>query len=131
MSAETGIRGLRWLRRIARIVTLLILAVTLVVVVGHLFGSEPIEEDYPPIENLLPILMALSVVGLGIALRWEGLGATISLGFFVAHMALFWAIRGEFFPFGMLIVFTPLPLTAVLFLICWWRSRTHSKAQVT
>jgi hypothetical protein len=123
MSAKISDPTVKWLRRVARLLTFLILAFALVMLVGHIVEPEPVEADYPPIENLLPIIMGLSVLGLGIALRWEALGATISLVFFVAHLALFWAIRGSFFPLNILVVFAPLPFAAILFLICWWRSR--------
>jgi hypothetical protein len=108
---------------IARISSVVILGITLLMVIGHLVVPEPIEADYPPIENLLPVIMCLSVLGLGIAWRWEGLGGAISVGFFLAHLAMYWAIRQRFFPFRALVIFSPVPITGILFLICWWRSK--------
>jgi len=32
-------------------------------------------KDYPAIENLIPLTLILSVLGLGIAWRWEGLAS--------------------------------------------------------
>ncbi|GAG60647.1 unnamed protein product [marine sediment metagenome] len=34
--------------------------------------------DYPAIENLIPLTIILSVLGLGIAWRWEGLASSNS-----------------------------------------------------
>ena len=45
-------------------------------------------EDYPFIENLPPVFMLLSVLGLGIAWRWERLGGTIAIVFQLAVLFL-------------------------------------------
>jgi hypothetical protein len=123
MASESVDLTVKWMRRIARVLSLLIIGIVLVMLVGHLVVPEPVEEDYPPIENLLPVIMCLSVLGLGLAWRWEGLGGAMCLGFFAVHLALYWIIRGEFFPLGALAVFSPVVLSGVLFLACWWRSR--------
>lgn len=128
MSEEKVDRTVKWMRRVARVLSLLILGIALVITIAQLLGSEPTEADYPPIENLLPLVMVMSVLGLGLAWRWEGLGATVTLGFFVLHLALFWAIRGRFFPPSMLLIFSPVFFTGLLFLACWWRSRDSQKA---
>jgi hypothetical protein len=115
-----------WLNRIrqmARVFSFIIILLTVLIAAGHIIGDEPVVEDYPPIENLMPIIMALSVLGLGVAWRWEAVGAGITLGFFVIHLILFWAVRGRFFPLGVLAVFSPIPITALMFLWCWWKTR--------
>jgi cytochrome bd-type quinol oxidase subunit 2 len=116
-------RGVKWMRRIARVLSLLIIGIALIVLIMNLVMEEPVEEDYPPIENLLLAVMGLSILGLGLAWRWEGLGGAVCLGFFVVHLALYWAIRGRFFPLPVLLTFSPLPIAGLLFLACWWRSR--------
>jgi hypothetical protein len=123
MSAKSTDRPVKWMRRIARALSVVIIAITLFIAVGHLVAPEPVEADYPPVENLLPLVMVLSVLGLGLAWRWEGLGAAITLGFFGLHLILYWAIRGRFFPLQMLPIFSPVVITGLLFLACWWRSR--------
>jgi hypothetical protein len=110
-------------RMAARVFSFLIILIAVLIVLGHFFDEEPVVEDYPPIENLMPIVMLLSVAGLGVAWRWEAVGAVINLGFFGAHLLLFWAVRGRFFPLGALAVFLPIPITGLMFLWCWWRSR--------
>ncbi len=112
------------LRRIARISSVVLIAFTIVMAVGHLFGSDPFTVDYDPIENILPVTMSLSVFALAIAWRREGRGGALSLALFILVIILDWIIRGSFFPLRGLLVFLPLPTTALLFLVCWFRSRT-------
>ena len=116
-------RVTRWIRRVARILSVVIIGFTLFMLIGHIVVPEPTVADYPPVENLLPVVMCVSVLGLGLAWRWEGLGGAINVGFFVVHLVMYWAIRQRFFPLGGLLVFSPVPITGVLFLVCWWRSR--------
>jgi len=84
-------------------------------------------EGYPLVEALPPILMFLSVLGLGIAWRWERLGAAIALGFELAVLLLLLIqrpITHDFyrsaFPYLMS---TVVAIPGILFLVCWWRSR--------
>jgi hypothetical protein len=68
--SKVGSRGDRtteWMRRIARASSVVIIAFTLVMIAGHLVVPDPHEVDYAPIKNLLPLMMSLSVLGLGIA----------------------------------------------------------------
>lgn len=125
-SAEGTDRTTKWMRWIARMWSVVILGITVVMIIGHLVVPEPSELDYPPIENLLPVIMCLSVLGLGIAWRWEGLGGAISVGFFLVHLAVYWAVRQRFFPLRALAISSPVPTTGILFLVCWWRSRSRA-----
>jgi len=70
-------RVTKWICRIARIWSLVIIGITLVVVIAHVVVPEVNGMDYPPSENLLPLAMCLSVAGLGVAWRWEGLGGLL------------------------------------------------------
>ena len=121
-----GDRATKWIRRIARTWSVVIMAITVVMIIGHVVVPDPNEVDYPPIENLLPVMMCLSVLGLGIAWRWEGLGGAISVGFFLANLALYWVIRQRFFPLNALAILSPVLITGMLFLVCWWRIRSRS-----
>jgi hypothetical protein len=122
MDSSKDIFSVDRIRQLARVFSAIIILLTILIAVGHIFGDEPVVEDYPPIENLMPIILGLSVAGLGIAWRWEGIGSALSIIFFLAHLGLFQAVRGEFFPLGILAVFMPIPITAFLFLWCWLRS---------
>jgi hypothetical protein len=113
-------------RQAARVFSFLIILLTILIALGHIFGDEPVVEDYPPIENLMPIIMLMSVAGLGLSWRWEVAGSIVTLGFFAVHLVLFWAVRGRFFPLGALAVFLPIPITALMFSWCWWKSRVQA-----
>jgi hypothetical protein len=86
-----------------------------VVVVGHIFIPETTVDAYAPIEILLPAVMGISVLYLAVAWRWEAWGGGLSFMFFCLDLALYWIIRGNFFPVAALITLSPLPLTAILF----------------
>ena len=118
-------RVTRWIRRIARIWSLVVIGITLVVLIAHVVVPEPEAMDYPPSENLLPLAMCLSVAGLGVAWRWEGLGGTINVGFFLTNVGLYWLLRGRFFPLRGIAVLSPAVVPGVLFLVCWWRTRSR------
>jgi hypothetical protein len=126
-------RATKWIRWIARIWSLPIMGVALLVLVGYAWNwvtvgvADPYAvEDYPPIEALPPILMFLSVLGLGIAWRWERLGGAISIVFQLAVLSLLLIhspITQDFprsaVPYLLSMVIT---IPAILFLVCWWRS---------
>jgi hypothetical protein len=116
---------LRW---IARIWSIVIILFTLIMLIGYAVNwvqtgtADPYAiEDYPPIENLIPLTLVLSVLGLGIAWRWEGLGGAINIGFFLANLAIgLWIISPRPYPY---IIAIALPTPGILFLVCWWISR--------
>ncbi len=57
-------------------------------------------KDYPAIENLIPLTLILSVLGLGLAWCWEGLGGAINIGFYLASVAVhFWIIYPRPYPY--------------------------------
>jgi hypothetical protein len=114
----------RRVRRVARIWSIVIIGITLFVAIGHIVAPEPEATDYPPIENLLPVLILLSVLGLAIAWRWEGIGGALNVGFFVANLVLYWIIRGRFFPFQALVILLPVVVPGLLFLVCWQRTKS-------
>jgi hypothetical protein len=134
-------RTTRWMRRIARIWALVIIAIALLILIGNVWswlttgdGDPNAVEDYPPIENLPPLFALLSVVGLGIAWRWEGLGGAIAVVFSLATLPVLlihWPIAHDFAryllaPYGTWMMIT---IPGILFLICWWRSKGQVAAQ--
>ena len=83
---DVGDRATKWIRWIARIWGTLIVAFTLLMLIGYAWNwvttgkADPhAVEDYPPIETLPPLFALLSVLGLGVAWRWEGLGGAITV----------------------------------------------------
>jgi len=113
----------KWVRWIARAWSVVVIGVTAFMIIAHAVIPEPGEADYPPIENLLPVLMCVSVAGLGVAWRWEGLGGAINVVFFLANLGLYWAIRGYFMPLRAVAVLSLALAPGILFLLCWWRTR--------
>ena len=130
--ADRATRRLRW---IARIWSIVLIAIALLFVVGYVSSwlttgvADPhAVEDYPPIENVPPILLLVSVVGLGLAWRWEAIGGAIAVVCSLVNLPILlihWPIAEDFPRFAMapygtwLVVLIP----GVLFLICWRRFR--------
>ena len=117
-------RTIRRIRRIARIWGTVIIGITLVIIIAHVVVPDTNATDYPPSENLLPLAMCLSVAGLGVAWRWEGLGGAINVGFFLANLGLYRVLRGKFLPLRAVAIFSLVLIPGMLFLVCWWRTRS-------
>ena len=132
--SDTGDRATKWIRWIARIWSSPIIVYALIMLTGYAWNlvtigkADPYTvEGYPLIEALPPILMFLSVLGLGIAWRWERLGGAITLVFIFAVLLLLLIqrpITHDFYrsaiPYLMSMV---IAIPGILFLVCWWRSR--------
>ena len=125
-TGDSDDRMTKWMRWVARVWSIAVIGITLVMIIGHVLLPEPSATDYPPIENLLPLLMCLSVVGLGVAWRWESLGGAINVGFFLANLGMYWAIRGKLMPLSGAVVLSLALVPGILFLACWWRTRSQS-----
>jgi len=110
----------RVLRRIARISGLILILLTLTFAIVYIFFPEQDNPNAEPEPNqiVLIVLGVLMVVGLGLAWKWEFIGALISLVGFIGVGIL----NPDAMTKPMLYLF---PLTAILFLICWWLSKLH------
>jgi hypothetical protein len=132
---EAGNGATRWIRWVARIWGGLVLVFALLIFGGYASNwlrtgqADPhAVEDYPPIENLPPLLMFVAALGSGIAWRWEGLGGGITVvSQLVALPVLLihWPITDDFprylvAPYGTWMI---VAIPGILFLACWWRSR--------
>lgn len=91
--AKRPVTSIRW---IARIWSIVIIGGTLMMIIGFAVTPEPIEEDYHAGGNLMLLTLFLSVLGLGIAWRWEGLGGAINIGFFLAYLGVYSVIYRRF-----------------------------------
>jgi hypothetical protein len=126
-----------WIRWTARIWGALVFVVVLLIFLGYAYNwvttgtADPhAAEDYPPIENLPPVLMFLSALGSAIAWRWEGLGGAITVVCQLVALPVLlihWPITEDFpryliAPYGAALI---IALPGILFLICWWRSRNR------
>lgn len=132
---ETRNGATRWIRWIARIWGGLVFLLALLIFAGYASNwlttgeADPYAaEDYPPIENVPPLLMFLAALGSAIAWRWEGLGGAITVvSQLVALPVLLihWPIAEGFprylvAPYGLWMI---VAIPGILFLACWWRSR--------
>ncbi len=138
--SDTSDRGTKRMRRIARIWSFPIIVYALLMLTGYAWNwvtigtADPYAvEGYPPIEALPPILMFLSVLGLGIAWRWERLGGAISLLFLLATLVSLVSqgpTAQDFYrlaiPFLMSLV---IAIPGILFLVYGWRSRKTPTSQ--
>ena len=108
---------------IARVISAPILLFSLVTIFAHVIFPDTEPGTYPPVENWLPVLMMFSVMGLALAWRWEYFGGTVTLFFFIVHLYAYWKIREQFFPLNVLVLFSPLFIDGVLFLVNGLRRR--------
>ena len=126
-------KRVRW---IARIWGTVIIGITLLVLIGYAWNwvttgkADPhAVEDYPPIENLPPLFIGLSVLGLGIAWSWEGLGGAITIVFQLAMLPLLlinWPITQDSRFVAPYLILMTIATPGTLFLVCWWRSRKRA-----
>jgi hypothetical protein len=123
----------RWMRWTARIWSVPIMLYALIMVVGYTWSwmttgvADPhAVEDVPLIENLPPIFLLLSVVGLGIAWRRERLGGTIALLFLLGTLplVLFLTPITRDFPRTAIpyVLVAIVGIPTALFVVCGWRS---------
>ena len=129
-------RATKWMRWIGRIWSIVIIGIALLFLTGYAWNwvttgkTDPhAVENYPPIENLPPLLMLLSVLGLGIAWRWEGLGGAITVVFQLAMLPLLlihWPITQDARFVAPYLVLMTIATPGILFLVCWWRSRKRA-----
>jgi hypothetical protein len=130
-SRDRVTKRIRW---IARIWSLPLMAGALLVLLGYAWswvtkgGADPyVVEDYPLIEALPPIFVFLSIVGLGIAWRWERLGGMIVMVFQLVVLVLLFMTSPLTHDFPRLAVpyllWMIITIPGVLFLVCGWRSK--------
>ncbi|BEP28051.1 DUF7670 domain-containing protein [Helicovermis profundi] len=124
----TAIKVTNLIRWTARILATVIITLALFMVIASIWNylttgkADPYAiENYPAIENLIPITLGLSIVGLGIAWRWEGIGGTITLVFQVLTFAVHhWLLTPRPYPYPLTIIISA---TGILFIVCWWLTR--------
>jgi len=131
--SSTGDRATIWIRRIARIWSFPIIVYSLIMFAGYTWNlvttgtADPYAvEDVSLVETLPPILMFLSVLGLGIAWRWEKLGGAISLLFLLATIVVLLSqgpitqeLSRAAIPFLMSLL---IAIPGILFFVYGWRS---------
>jgi len=118
-SAGRAITIIRW---VARILSALFIILCLMFFVGEALVPLilfPAPDATPLTGNamLQLALTGLSLLGLALAWKWEAIGGSIALAAYV--------IVGIINP-GAFIIF-PVPLSALLFLACWWIDKHHNR----
>jgi hypothetical protein len=68
---------------------------------------------------LIPVSLFISLVGLGIAFRWECWGVLINLGFYLAVLPIYWLLHREWIHISILVGLSPVILPGVLFAAAW------------
>lgn len=102
----------------ARILSALILLFWGFFIVAHLLGDEGRSSRPLTIRDYIILtIMVISLAGLGVAWKWELIGAAMTLGAVLIGVVANW--RAFASPLALF------PLTAGLFLLCWLMSRTR------
>jgi membrane protease YdiL (CAAX protease family) len=120
------------IRKIARIWSIVIIALVLFIFIAEIIGTfvpdQSMNEPYPWYENLIPMSMVLSVVGLAIAWRWEGFGSVLCILFIIATYVMYVAfVRSDRGVYIVPIILLPILIPGILFLISWLRTGRGSK----
>jgi hypothetical protein len=120
-------RRITILRKIARIWSLAIIGLGMLLFVAEIFEAQTAElEPYPWFENLIPVTLFLSVVGLAVAWKWEGIGGGMAVGFAVVNLLIYLA-TGRSKVAAVALILAPVVLPGLLFLTCW----RHSKKAIS
>ncbi|MBT3240314.1 MAG: hypothetical protein HON98_11570 [Chloroflexi bacterium] len=116
---EKFVAVLRWAARLLSLIPIGIL-------IGDLFLPHMTEFSImSPDQWLNLILVILSVVGLAIAWRWEGLGGIISLVSLSLLLFTNLALNGgNINPIGFLAILIVI-FPGVLFVVCWYSSKSN------
>jgi len=120
------------IRKIARIWSIVIIALTLFILIAEIIGTfvpvQSMNEPYPWYQNLIPLSLVLSVVGLAIAWRWEGFGSGLCVFFVIATYVMYLAfVRSDRGIYIVPIILLPILIPGILFLVSWLRSDRVSK----
>ena len=120
------------IRKIARIWSIVIIALTLFILIAEIIGTfvpvQSMNEPYPWYENLIPLSLVLSVVGLAIAWRWEGFGSVLCIFFIISTYVMYVAfVRSDRGLYIVPLILLPILIPGILFLVSWLRSDRGSK----
>jgi len=114
----TSASVVRW---IARIVGIVVLAFLLFFVLADLLNKDSGDSPLPLQDKVAFIFFPLStIVGLGLAWRWEGLGGLITIAGLIGLLT----IRPDLFSSPLLMAIIAIP--GLLFLLYWFLSRREA-----
>ena len=107
------------IRGVARIWSILVFILALVLVIGTRKTPSTQALVNEPLDILIPFSLLLSLIGLGVAWRWEGWGASINFGFYLAVVPLYWLLHQEWIHISIMVGLSPVILPGVLFVVAW------------
>ena len=111
------------IRGVARVWSALVWLLALILVVGRRDAPSTSSPINAPLDVLIPISLLISLIGLGIAWRWEGWGVLINLGFYLAILPIYWLLHGEWIHISIMVGLSPVILPGVLFALAWLLSK--------
>jgi hypothetical protein len=111
------------LRKIARIWSVVVIGLGILLFIAEISQTQTAElAPYPWFENLIPVTLFLSVAGLAVAWKWEGIGGGMAVGFAVLDLLVYLA-TGRSRVAAVALILTPVVLPGLLFLLCWRASK--------
>ena len=111
------------IRGVARIWSTLVWLLALILVFGTRNSPANSILVNTPLDILIPISLLISLIGLGIAWRWEGWGILINFGFFLAILPIYWLLHQEWIHVSILVGLSPVILPGMLFGVAWLLSK--------
>ena len=111
------------LRGVARVWSVLVWLLALILIGGTLYRPPASEQVYAPVDNLIPAMLIVSLIGLAIAWRWEGWGTLINLGAYLGVIPLYGVLHQEWIHLSVMVAFSPVILPGVFFGAAWVLSR--------
>jgi len=111
------------IRGVARVWSILVFILALILLLGTQFASPTSARVTRPLDTLIPLSLLISLIGLGVAWRWEGWGALINLVFYLAVIPLFGILHQEWIDLSVMVGLSPVILPGVLFAFAWLLDR--------
>lgn len=104
-------------RGVARVWSILVFLLALILMVGSHSGTGSLTPQSGPYDFLIPLALLVSLIGLGVAWRWEGWGALINIVFYLSVVPLYGLLQGKWIHFSIMVGLSPVILPGVLFAI--------------
>jgi hypothetical protein len=111
------------IRGVARIWSILVWLLALILVIGTRSLPSSSSLVNAPLDILIPISLLISLVGLGIAWRWEGWGILINFTCYFAILPIYWLLHQEWIHISIMVGLSPVILPGVLYAFSWILSK--------
>jgi hypothetical protein len=110
-----------WTWKFVKIIARFLAGILFLMIIMFAIGEglpDPLELKTGELITFISFVIMLS--GLAACFKWEGIGGFVILGGYI----LFAAINSASITFGVMSLF---PLTAILFLACWWEEQKKTR----